>query len=88
MLIVDQDNKKVYERYYEGADAGREFARLLIREEDTFYDYIDQNAQMKMTARDVEEFEEASSCLCGKIFSSLVPKCRDHDHYTGRSGNY
>lgn len=83
LLVVDQDNKKVYERYYEGEDAGREFTKLLIREESFFYDFIDQNAQMKMTAKNVREFEEASSCLCGKVFSSATPKCRDHDHYSG-----
>ena len=83
LLIVDQDNKKVYERYYEGEDAGREFARLLIREEAFFHDYIDKNAQMKMSAEDVLEFEEAAVCVCGKVFSSEILKCRDHDHYTG-----
>ena len=83
LLVVDQDNKKVYERYYEGEDAGREFTKLLIREEAFFHDYIDKNAQMKMSIEDVQEFEEASACLCGKVFSAQVVKCRDHDHYTG-----
>ena len=86
LLVVDQDNKKVYERYYEGEDAGREFTKLLIREEAFFYDYIDKNAQMMMSTEDVQEFEDASACLCGKVFSSLVLKCRDHDHYTGECG--
>jgi hypothetical protein len=28
LLIVDQNNEKIYERYYEGSDAAREFTRL------------------------------------------------------------
>ena len=83
LLIVDQNNKKVWERYYEGEDAGREFTKLLIREESSFYKYIDSHARMMMSTEDVQEFEAASVCPCGKVFGRDVVKCRDHDHYTG-----
>merc|ERR1712020_490251 len=83
LLIVDQNNEKIYERYYEGSDAAREFTRLIIREEAFFADYIDQNAKMKMTEEDVLDFEASTNCLCGKVFGPQAPKCRDHDHYSG-----
>ena len=55
-----------------------------MRKESEFFDIIEENVKMMMTAEDREVFEAAAYCSeCNGKFGPSDIKVRDHDHHTG-----
>jgi hypothetical protein len=93
LLIVDQLGNIVFDHYYCGQDAAKEFISVLNEKEKHFRQLISSNIKMLWSDEDQELFDASKSCNeCGKKFSgpetdygdpSFVKKVRDHDHNTG-----
>lgn len=93
ILIVDQLGNIVFEHYYSGQDAAKEFISVLVEKEKHFRQLISSNIKMLWSDEDQALFDASKSChQCGKEFSgvgadyrdpSFVKKVRDHDHNTG-----
>jgi hypothetical protein len=93
LLIVDQLGNVVFDHYYCGQDAAKEFISVLVEKEKHFKQLICSNIKMLWREEDQELFDATKACgECGKEFSgpetdywdhSYVKKVRDHDHNTG-----
>ena len=85
IIFIDQENKKIYEKYYVGADSASYLLRLLKSLEGEFRHYIDVKHEMLMTAEDRRKYDCATHCRsCNVFFDSSTIKCRDHDHFTSK----
>lgn len=94
LLIVDPHNNIVFDHYYCGEDAAKEFIKILLEKEKHFYNMLTTNIKMVWREEDQEIFDKTNECCeCGKVFSApdssgsvntnFVKKVRDHDHQTG-----
>ena len=84
LLVIDSEDKIVYESYYEGEDAAAKFVELLLRKESDFFDIIEEYIEMDLTEDNKREFEKATHCAeCSNEFGPYETKVRDHNHHTG-----
>lgn len=84
LLVIDSEDKIVYESYYEGEDAAAKFVELLLRKESDFFDIIEEYIEMDLTEENKREFEKATHCAeCSNEFGPYETKVRDHNHHTG-----
>ena len=86
-LMLDSDKNIIHEKTYAGPDAAEHFIEHLLNENDAWINNIlNQKEPIKMTKKDVKEFEKATNCfMCDISFKKRkIVKCRDHDHTSGR----
>lgn len=84
LIMLNNKNEKVYEKYHVGANSAEYFIKLLVKKQKNFMNYIDQNIEMRMTKLDKWRFNKATNCKsCNKEFGGDVVKTRDHCHFTG-----
>ena len=85
LIIINQANEKIYEKYHVGANSAEYLLKLLQSKEKDFEKYIDAQHEMKMTAADRRKYDRSTHCCsCNIFFDSSTVKCRDHDHFNGR----
>jgi hypothetical protein len=88
LIVINNKQEKVYEKYYRGKDAAEEFINTLMRKKKRFTELIDKHLLLKMTRRDWHHFETSTHCEnCAKEFDGSRVKVRDHDHFTGAFRN-
>ena len=94
-VIVDRYGNLVHEFTYTGTDVVERFINNVLSCEDLLVNTAKFNEYMIFTEQDKFDFERSTVCyICKntvdpktekeKPFSNEDPKCRDHDHITGR----
>ena len=85
LVIINQQNEKIFEKYHVGANSASYLLELLKSKEKDFEKYIDARHEMLMTAADRRRYESTTHCRsCNIFFDSSTIKCRDHDHFTSK----
>ena len=73
-----------FEKFHVGINSAEYLIKLLVKKQEDFMKYIDQNMEMNMTKIDKWRFNKSTHCKsCNKKFDENVVKTRDHDHFTG-----
>ena len=84
LIMLNNKNEKVFEKYHVGTNSAEYLIQLLLKKQEEFMKYIDQNMEMNMTKFDQWRYKKATNCSsCHKEFDENVIKTRDHDHFTG-----
>ena len=74
-----------YTQQYEGEDITKKFVDMLVEEIKDIYNKFKFKEPVRMTSRDTENYEEATTCYaCKKEFTLKDYKVNDHCHYTGK----
>ena len=75
-----------YTQQYEGEDITKKFVDMLVEEIKDIYNKFKFKEPVRMTSRDTENYEEATTCYaCKKEFTLKDYKVNDHCHYTGKN---
>ena len=83
-VIVDFNEKIIYEDFYRGKDAIKRFISSIRKANVFMKNHVERNTfPLTMTLDDEKAFKEAKKCwLClGELTTDRV---RDHDHFTGK----
>lgn len=84
LIMINNKNEKVFEKFHVGTNSAEYLIKLLVKKQEEFMKYIDQNMEMNMTKIDKWRFNKSTHCKsCNKKFDENVVKTRDHDHFTG-----
>ena len=79
--IADKMDPKVY--------TGLDCAKVFVEEMVQLYDqslshYFNMNVPLTMTKQDQVDFQNTTSChICGREFTDLIVKAKDHSHING-----
>ena len=85
-VIVNSDNKILYQKTYSGKNAGNVFVEDLIKQEkDWLFKYLKDSKEMEsLTEKENKDYIKAKVCyICKNRFSKTDIKVRDHNHRNG-----